>query len=95
MHEKGVFEKILLFIFRERGREGEREGEKHDCVVASPAPPTGDQDGNPGLCPDLNRNRDSLVPRPALHPLSHTSQGILLKDIVMIYNIQVYLLGIL
>ena len=25
----------ILVIFRERGREGEREGEKHQCVVAS------------------------------------------------------------
>ena len=25
----------ILFIFRERGREGDREGEKHQCVVAS------------------------------------------------------------
>ena len=31
-----------IFIFRERGREEEREGEKHQCVVASQAPPTGD-----------------------------------------------------
>ena len=29
-------------MFRQRGREGEREGEKHQCVVASPIPPTGD-----------------------------------------------------
>ena len=38
------FKKILficfcLFIFRERGREGEREGEKLQCVVASCMPP--------------------------------------------------------
>ena len=32
---------IYLFIFRERGREEEREGEKHQCVVASYTPPTG------------------------------------------------------
>ena len=25
-------------MFLERGREGEREGEKHHCVVASPTP---------------------------------------------------------
>ena len=25
----------IYFIFRERGRKGEREGEKHQCVVAS------------------------------------------------------------
>ena len=25
----------ILFIFRQRGKEREREGEKHQCVVAS------------------------------------------------------------
>ena len=34
--------RFYLFIFRERGREGEREGEKHQCVVAFRAPPTRD-----------------------------------------------------
>ena len=44
-----VFLKIFyLLIFRERGREGE----KHECVVASPTPPTGDMACNPGMCPD-------------------------------------------
>ena len=35
------FLRFNLFIFRQWGREGEREGEKHQCVVAShlPAPP--------------------------------------------------------
>ena len=46
---------IYLFISRNRGREGERQGgrEKHQCVVASQAPPTGDLDHNPGMCPRL------------------------------------------
>ena len=26
---------FYLLIFRKKGREGEREGEKHQCVVAS------------------------------------------------------------
>ena len=43
-------------MFRERGREGEREGEKHQCVVASYAPPTGDLACNPGMCPDWESN---------------------------------------
>ena len=38
------------------GREGEREGEIHQCVVASPAPPTGDLASNPGMCPDWELN---------------------------------------
>ena len=45
------FKRFYLFIFRERGREGEKEGEKHQCVVASHVPPTGDLAHNPGMCP--------------------------------------------
>ena len=50
-------------------REGEGEGKKHQCVVASRAPGTqacaltGDRTGNP------------VVHRPTLNPLSHTSQS--------------------
>ena len=50
------FLRFYLFIFRERGGEGEREGEKHQCVVASHAPPTGDQACNQGMCPDWELN---------------------------------------
>ena len=48
---------FYLFIFRERGREGEREGEKHQSVVASHRPPTGDLAHNPGMCPDWKFNQ--------------------------------------
>ena len=46
----------MLFIFKERGREGEREGEKHQCAVATCAPPTEDLACNPGMCPDRESN---------------------------------------
>ena len=46
------FPRFYLFIFRERGREGEREGKKHQSVVASCAPPAGGLAHNPGMCPD-------------------------------------------
>ena len=46
----------ILFIFRERAREGEREGEKHQCVVASRAPPNGHVAHNPRMCPDWKSN---------------------------------------
>ena len=69
----------ILFIFLERveGRE-KREGEKHQCVDASHAPPNGDLSCNPGMCPDWELNQgttDPWVCRPALNPLSDTSQG--------------------
>ena len=47
---------IYLFIFRARGRAGETEGEKHQCVVASPVPLTGDLAHHPGMCPDWESN---------------------------------------
>ena len=49
---------LLIYLFKqsfylllERGREGEREGEKHRSVAPC-TPPTGDLAGNPGMCPD-------------------------------------------
>ena len=60
-----IFFKIYLFIFRERGRDGEREGESYQCVVASRAPHTGDLACNPGMCPYTgNRTGDPLVHSP-------------------------------
>ena len=60
------FKKEILFIYlfihsfldrvREVERGGEREGEKHQCVVASHVPPTGDLACNPGMCPDRESN---------------------------------------
>ena len=37
--------------------EGEKEGEKHQCVVATHTPPTGDQACNPDMCPDYESNQ--------------------------------------
>ena len=51
------FFKDVIYLFLERGGEGEREGEKHQCVVASRAPPAGNMTRNPGLCPDWESNR--------------------------------------
>ena len=44
---------LFTYLFVGRGREGDREGEKHQCVVASHAPLTGDLAGNPGICSRL------------------------------------------
>ena len=48
-------EDFYLFIFKERGKEGERE--KHQRVVAFHTPPIGDLAHNPGMCPDLKSNQ--------------------------------------
>ena len=63
-------------MFRQRGREREREGEKNQYVADSHVPPTGDL-APVGMCPDWDGARDTLVHRPELNPLSHTSQGAL------------------
>ena len=44
-----------LIIFRE-GEGKEKEGEKHQCVVASHVPPTRELACNPGMCPDWESN---------------------------------------
>ena len=49
--------RFYLFIFRERGREGEREGKKHQRVVASLMPPIGNLARNPVMCPDWESNQ--------------------------------------
>ena len=75
------FLRFYLFTFRERGREGERKGEKHqymrDTSITLPL-----------TCPQLgtclttqacaltgNRTGDLSVHRPVLSPLSRPSQG--------------------
>ena len=47
------FKRFYLFIFRQKGREGG----KHQHVVASRAPHTGDLASNPGMCPDWELNQ--------------------------------------
>ena len=50
---------FCLFIFRERGREGEKEGETSmcECVVASQVPPTRDLAHNSSMCSDWESNQ--------------------------------------
>ena len=55
------FFKDYLFIFREKGRERKREGEKHQCVVASHITSTGDLACNPGVCPDWELNQQPFA----------------------------------
>ena len=70
------FLRFYLFIFRQKGREGEIEGEKHQCVVVfHTPPPPGTWPTTQACAPTGNRTSDPLVCRPALNPLSQTSQG--------------------
>ena len=46
-----------MYLILERGEGKKKEGKKHQCVVASYAPPTGDLADNPGKCPDWQSNQ--------------------------------------
>ena len=76
------FLRFYLFIFRQKEREGDIAGEKHQCVVASHVLPTGD----PAHNPTENQTCHPLVCRLALNPLSHTSQGyhLILKKMIIV-----------
>ena len=51
------FLKDFMYLFLERGKEGKREGEQHQCVVASHTSPTGDLACSPGMCPGWELNQ--------------------------------------
>ena len=75
------FKRFYLFNFRGKGREGEREVKKHQCVretsmcgCLSRAPNWGPVP-NTGLCPDWESKPRPLVYRQVLNPPSHSSQG--------------------
>ena len=57
------FLKIFIYLFLEREEGKEKEREKHQCVVASHTPPTGDLAQNPGMCPDWDLNRRPFGPQ--------------------------------
>ena len=60
--------RFCLCIFLERRMKGGRKGEKHQCVIASYAPCTGDLAHNAGMCPDWELNwRRWFVGRHSVH----------------------------
>ena len=73
-----IFLKKILFIYFERVKGG-----KHQCVVASCMPPTGDLVSNPGMYTDWKSSGDPLVHRPALNLLRQPSQGSLFTNILV------------
>ena len=80
---KNIFKTFIsLLIFRQRGREGEREREKHQCVVASHAPLKGTWSTTQACALTENRTGDPLVHRPALNPLSHMGSVSNSKDLI-------------
>ena len=63
----------ILFIFRQKGREGEREGEKHQCVVALAHSQLRTSPTTQACALTGNQTSNPLVCRPMLNPLSYTS----------------------
>ena len=57
------------------GRERERQGEKHQCVVASHTPPTVTWPVTQAYALTGTQTGHPLIRRPTLNPLSYTSQG--------------------
>ena len=51
-----IFLKILFIYFQREGMGG-REGGKHQYVLASCMPPTGNLACKPGMCPDWEWNQ--------------------------------------
>ena len=81
---------MYLFCFKERGREGEREEGKYRCVrdtstyinqltLACPQPGTWLQPRHVPLT--QNPTDDLLILRPVLNPLSHITQGCIVRFI--------------
>ena len=70
------FKKDFIYLSLERGREGEREGEKHQCGVASWAPLTGDTAHSPGMCPDWESNWWPFGSQAGTHPTEPHQPGL-------------------
>ena len=68
------FLRFYLFICRERGKEGQREGEKHQSVGAFHTLLLGTSPATQACTLTGNRTGNPLVRRLVLNPLSHTSQ---------------------
>ena len=81
---------FYLFIFRKRGREGERKGEKHQYMheryinwLPLACPQLGTWHKTQACTLTRNWTGDNLVHRTVLNPLSHTSQDY--KSIFILY----------
>ena len=49
------------------GKEGEQKEEKHQCVIASLLPPTGDLAHHPDVCPDWELNQQPFASLSSTH----------------------------
>ena len=73
--------------------EGEREGEKHQCLVASHVPLLGVWPTTQACALTGNWTGDPLVRRPALNPLSHSSQAMIFFKNTVNWCLPTYSMG--
>ena len=73
----------ILFIFRERGRQREREGNISMWLPLA-CPQMGNLACNPGMCPDWETNQQRFGSQASTNPLSHTRQGSLFYFLIFI-----------
>ena len=69
------FLKDFIYLFYREG-ETEREGEKHQCVVDSCVPPTGDLISNAGMYPDWELNWRPFVLQAGAQPTEPQQVGL-------------------
>ena len=81
------FKFLFIYLILERGREGERKGEKHQCVVASPVPSTGDLACNPGMCPDWESNQWPFGSQARTQSTEPHQPGLLQKCLIMDFKL--------
>ena len=74
------FKDCISLFFREKGREGERKGEKYQCVVAYSTPPIGDLAQNPGMCPDWESNQLPFGSQAGTHSTEPLHPGFLISN---------------
>ena len=55
---------------------GEREGEKHQCVVAFHVSPTGDLACNPSICPNWELNQQPFGSQASIQPTEPHQPGL-------------------
>ena len=78
----------FIYSFTERWEEMEKEGDKHQSVVAPWVTPTGGQACNPGMCPDWESNQQpfgSWVPQASTQSIEphHPGQNIFIVYIIL------------
>ena len=72
------FFRDFIYLFLERGREGESEGHKFNVWFPLTRPVLGTWPATQACALTGNRTNNLSVCRSLLNPLSHTSQGIML-----------------